>query len=323
MEPKPLGSDRLYTYAFAIADINRDGALDIVEACFGCANRLWFNNRSLDPFKDVVPVIFDPSKSSLTTSLVIADINEDHLPDLIVGDRHKTNSLYLNNGTNNPFDSALPITDHNNATTSLKLCDVDQDEDLDLIEGNFNEPNGLYLNHGAPDYFSEYIPVNTNLDDTQSIALSDMNNDGLIDLIVGNFEEQDRLFLNTQDRIPFSEEAATFIGNDFTQTLAVHIHDLNGDGYLDIITAGSGPNLMYLNNGTASPFENVTAVEITSDYKTRGIALADLDGDFDVDMIEVNYEQQNMLYINHAISGFSFISDERNCTYQIDFCRYG
>ena len=319
VEPKPLGSERLHTYAFAIADINRDGALDIVEACFGCANRLWFNNRSLDPFKDVTPVIFDPSKSNFTTSLVIADINDDHLPDLIVGDRHKVNLLYLNNGTNHPFDNALPITDHENATTSLKLCDVDQDEDLDLIEGNFNEPNVLYLNQGWPDYFSETIPVNTNLDDTQSIALGDMNNDGLIDLMVGNFEEEDRLFFNTQDRIPFSEESATFIGNDFTQTLAVHIHDLNGDGYLDIITAGFGANLMYINNGTASPFENVTAVEITSDLKTRDLALADLDGDFDVDMIEVNQGQLNMLYINNAISGFTFISDQRNCTYQIDF----
>ncbi|MBF0452173.1 MAG: VCBS repeat-containing protein [Candidatus Magnetomorum sp.] len=319
VEPQKIGTEKLYTYDLAIGDVNGDGSLDLVEACSGCANRVYMNNQTLSPFKDVIPIIIDSAEQNDTTSLALGDIDGDQRLDLIVGNQYQTNRLYLNNGTDHPFETAIHITNQNNATKCLALCDIDRDDDLDLIEGNDNYYNAIYLNEGKPDFFREAIYINTNRDHTESVAAGDMNNDGYIDLVVGNLEEADQLYFNTKDSIPFSETNSTTVGDELSQTFSVQLNDLNGDGSIDIITGGIGSNRLYVNNGTANPFENVTAIAITPDYLTKEIAIGDLDGDLDLDMIEANKDQINMVYINNSISGFSFILDQSNRTNTIEF----
>jgi hypothetical protein len=56
-------------------------------------------------------------------------------------------------------------------------------------------------------------------------------------------------------------------------------------------------NRLCLNNGTSSPFAAVTSTEISADSaSTVGIAVADIDGNGDLDIVAANQDAANRLY---------------------------
>ena len=66
--------------------------------------------------------------------------------------------------------------------------------------------------------------------------------------------------------------------------------DVDGDGDLDLVAGNYGQtNRLYLNNGTADPWNGVTGSDITADAdNTTSVALGDVDGDGDLDLVAGN-----------------------------------
>jgi len=94
--------------------------------------------------------------------------------------------------------------------------------------------------------------------------------------------------------------------------------DVDGDGDLDLVAGNQGQaNRLYLNDGAGNPWDEATGSDITTDaHNTYTIALGDVDGDGDLDLVAGNWNQANRLYLNNGtgdpwagVTGLDITSD--------------
>jgi hypothetical protein len=150
-----------------------------------------------------------------TNVIVAADVNNDGLVDLIIGNTSgQANQLLLNTGdvtgdggTTTSFQTPINLPGGEMSTWAIVAADVNNDGLVDLIIGNSDgQVNQLLLNTGDTigDGTTTHFQAPINLPGgemyTFAIVAADVNNDGLVDLIIGNSDGQvNQLLLNTGD----------------------------------------------------------------------------------------------------------------------------
>jgi hypothetical protein len=305
-----ISNDAYDTRSIVLGDLDGNGSLDMVSGNYNLTNRLYLNNGTGDPFSGVTGS--DITADTHTTyAIALGDTDGDGDLDMVSGNNNQPNRLYLNNGTSAPFNgvagSYITIDAHN--TRAIALSDMDADGDLDVVVGNYAETNRLYLNNGTTDPFNGVTgsDITANAHDTWSVVIGDMDDDGDVDLVVGNDNAANRLYLNNGTADPFSGITGSDITTDANATYSIALGDVDGDGDLDVAAGNlyqipySDVNRLYLNNGTADPFNGVTGSDITADaHNTRAVALGDMDGDGDLDVVTGDYGQTNRLYLNNG-----------------------
>lgn len=193
-------TDDIYdTFAIAVEDMNGDGHPDILTGNYGGKNRLYLNTGWIHPFSGVKGLEITDDVNN-TLSLATGDVNGDGLMDVVAGNYEDTNRLYLNNGTEAPFEgkAGMDITADKEKTFSVTLADIDDDDDLDLIVGNSGLPNRLYLNNGSGKPFVDVIgtPISEDAHETLSIIAEDVDKNGTKDIIAGFRNAADRIYFN-------------------------------------------------------------------------------------------------------------------------------
>jgi enediyne biosynthesis protein E4 len=154
----------------------------------------------------------------------------------------------------------------------------------------------LYINHGG-----------TLVDETERSGLAgvsgmgalscDFDLDGDMDIFVTSFDGPDRLFINDgtghfTDKTPGS-------GITSSKSVGAAAGDMDGDLLPDIAVAGfARPVHLYKNLGGGRFADVGKSCGIGRQKKNEGVALADLDGDGDLDLYVANYDGHNALYRN-------------------------
>ena len=203
------------------------------------------------------------------------------------------------------LDPNLPPDD--DWSWDVALGDVDGDRDLDIIFANHGQ-NLLYVSDSSgafADVTSAGFPGNSNL--SWGVALGDVDGDGDLDAVFAD-TSQNELYLNNGSGL-FADVTLTNLPQDDDDSRGVALGDVDGDGALDVVFVNRlSRNRLYINDGSGV-FEDATAVFLpTHDDWSLDVALGDVDGDRDLDMVVANFNEQNKLYLNDGSGLFEEVT---------------
>ncbi|MET0742828.1 MAG: VCBS repeat-containing protein [Microvirga sp.] len=214
----------------------------------------------------------------------------------------------------------LPLAPDLHAMDAAAI-DVERDGDLDLAIAVENGVNRLYLNDGTGHFSFRPGAFGSAVHDSEHVRAADFDGDGLMDLVfVAEADEVHQLFLgngrggfvDASDRLPAQSQ-----GNGLA------VGDVNGDGLPDIVVGNTGEpiyreqtpmrrarNFLWLNDRKRpGHFIDATAVNMPDlDDQCEGLALADMDGDVDLDLLTAS-TIHNRLLINDGKGRFVDASD--------------
>jgi hypothetical protein len=282
-----LGTAPDRTYSAALADVDRDGRLDIVVSNDSPDRKLVYRNDGKGHFTES-GTFGDPKWS--TRYVTLADLNGDGYPDIVAANRgdypdlingkpgkgpHAPTPSYvcLNDGKGRfPACEALPTE----SATSIVAADFDGDGALDLFVPHRDGGQSLVLWNNGKGRF----PTSTRVGPTNAWirmgAVGDLDGDGRPDLAIIDERMKANFILLNRGRRHFGEPVR--LPGPERPPYSIAIADLNRDKRPDILVGYvEQPGSVYFNTGHGRTFHEIN----WNDGKgtVYGTAFADFDGD--------------------------------------------
>jgi hypothetical protein len=253
-----IGKTALWTNKVEIADLDGDGRPELLFANGGDystpggpePNQVFRNVGPGFRFTEITTEVFGPTPD-LARVIKARDLNGDGLTDVVVGTTYQTQSrLYLGNGggrfsevTSTHFP-AMPLS-----VGDLEAGDIDGDGDLDLVLADWGPGNNmtndggrtrLWLNDGtahfadATDKRMPDVKVRFSWD----LELADVDNDGDLDILVSCKRCGGSSLFRNDGTGTFTDDPRGL--PQYTNNYELEPMDLDGDGFLDLVTINDG-----------------------------------------------------------------------------------
>jgi len=247
-----------------------------------------------------------------------ADYNNDDYPDLYVVNNYdeQINYLFRNDGDGSfsQIYTGEIVTD-GGSSYGCAWGDYNNDGYVDLFVCNYGSNNGLYTNNGD-ETFAKVTSgaIVTNGGNSTCSDWGDYDNDGYIDLYVTNRDQPNFLYHNNGDNT-FTKITGQIIVSESKNSGSGAWGDYDGDGYLDMFVANSGPdyNSLFHNNGDGT-FSKIEQEPFISDSQNFDLVCwGDIDNDSDLDLFAapgmLPYNFDLYLYKNNGDGSFTKITD--------------
>lgn len=266
--------------AVTVADLNRDGWLDIATANHAPDGVAVLLSRGRDGgySSSFIPIAGGPF------DIAAADLNKDGVPDLAVASPDAKEIDVLFGQPSGGFGAPVHIPAVADSR-GLAIGDLNRDGNPDIVYTLYSKQGvGVLYGDGAG-HFATRAGLGLTGDNPQGIAIADFNVDGWPDLVVASstsvgltilYQTPDGTGAFTRHDIPYLPQ----------QQNVVAVGDFNRDGRPDIAAASTGTSevTIFINGRNFTS----TLVYQSGGGSTRGIAVADLNRDGAPEVIVAN-----------------------------------
>lgn len=277
-EPAELDTFIFWVTDVAIADLTGDGIPDIVAATLTKYDGIWlFPGTGTGAFSE--PVTLDAGSGG-SSSIIVADLNGDALPDLAMTDdtpAEAVSVLTAKPGGEYSEPVSFPVG-YDPSSVAAGDFDGDGSVDLAVCDGGSGTVSQLFGRGDGSYVTAPVADVDGTVDDA---VLADFNEDGMADLAL---IPALRVVLGRGDGT-FSDPVRYDTPAEIAAVIAA---DMNGDGHLDLAlanhgrepyTAGNVSILLGIGDGTFAESH-----EYAGGGGPTGLAAADLDSNGDLDL---------------------------------------
>lgn len=234
------------------------------------------------------------------TSVQMADLNGDHVPDYIFTYR---DTAQIGVCLANPSFTVqgLPVTyNTGNFPLSLQIADINGDGILDLINANKNSNSISILKGNGDGTFqgAQFIPVGGS---PSAVTLGDLNGDGFPELVVA-VQSANSVLIIQNNKSGFS--VGPLIEVDSAPS-GVAVGDVTGDGLNDIVVSNRDSNTIKVLEQTGNgPF--IGQPSIPTGAAPVAIELDDINHDGFLDIVTANSGDDTVTVVQgFGIDGFS------------------
>jgi hypothetical protein len=233
---------------------------------------------------------------------VVADVNSDGFKDILFVNRFDGSSFevesYLYWGSSTGFSESDRLTIPVAGGGDAEVADLNGDGYQDIVIGSFYSYTSAvvysYIFYGTASGIDLDNPTRLDTGGIEGIGIGDLDDDGDPELVFGGYyansvgNDETKIFWNDGTDEPFGEDYTTLPS---IEAYDVHIRDLDGDDYPDIIVA----NLMsidsselevksYIYWGSATGYSEADRTDLTT-FGATAVESADLDQDGYLDLV--------------------------------------
>ena len=262
--------------AIAIADVDRDGWLDVVTANpdDDSVSVMLALPGSGGAFSPATRFSTGPRPGSQPAGIVLADVDGDGYTDVVTTDRG-SHTLSVLAGDGSGGFAAPSMRTVGEAPVAATAVDVDRDGHLDVIVVN-SQSNAISVLLARERKLVAASPLKLGVDPVAA-AMGDLDGDGAIDLVTANAGDETLTLLRGDGAAGFAR-AGTLSLPPGSSASDVVLADFDVDGHLDIAVAEPFTNRVFVFLGDGALGFRPPVSTAMGEYPVA-LASADFDGD--------------------------------------------
>lgn len=247
---------------------------------------------------------------------ILTDFDTDGDMDLAVAFKLGSSVRWYRNN-NGTFSTGIPLQNNLENPRTLSSADFDGTNGPDIVladDDNDGSELRRYRNSGNGNRFAGSDQITNDFGGSSDVHAGDIDLDGSSDIILTNFFTKNIVFFkNSGGNFPSPTTTINTVGRP--RVIAVGDIDKDANGLPDLVVvfkddidtpANEDAVLWYRNTGNGNFTNSVEVANASEVSNPRGVAIADFDGDKDLDVVAVSNDGGNVtIFLNQGEGVFA------------------